>query len=72
MRWSPNGQYLASADDDANIIIWNLKTDNIPLLDNESNDKEIWVITKVQNGKYMFSMEYEVILCIIIADYERT
>lgn len=54
VRWSPNGQYLASADDDANIIIWNLKTDNIPLLEGDTTDKEIWVITKVRTIKVLF------------------
>lgn len=33
VRWSNSGKYLASGDDDANIIIWHLKTDNIPLLE---------------------------------------
>lgn len=54
VRWSPNGQYLASADDDANIIIWNLKTDNIPLLEGDTTDKEMWVITKVRTIKVLF------------------
>ncbi|GJQ82920.1 putative chromatin assembly factor 1 subunit [Trypoxylus dichotomus] len=49
VRWSPSGQYLASGDDDANIIVWNLKTDNIPLLE-DSNDKEVWVIAKIMRG----------------------
>lgn len=47
VRWSPSGQYLASADDDANIIIWQQKTDNIPLLEGDSGDKEIWIVNKV-------------------------
>lgn len=47
VRWSPSGQYLVSADDDANIIIWQLKTDNIPLLEGETNDKETWIVYKV-------------------------
>lgn len=47
VRWSPSGQYLASADDDANIIIWQLKTDNIPLLEGETGDKETWLVYKV-------------------------
>lgn len=33
VRWSHNGKYLASGDDDANIILWQLKVDNIPLLE---------------------------------------
>lgn len=48
VRWSQSGQYLASGDDDANIIIWQRKTDNIPLLDGNTNDKEIWVVHKVR------------------------
>lgn len=47
VRWSPSGQYLASADDDANIIIWQLKTDNLPSLEGETGDKEFWVVYKV-------------------------
>ncbi|CAH1154758.1 unnamed protein product [Phaedon cochleariae] len=50
VRWSPSGQYLASADDDANIIVWQLKTDNIPLLEGESEDKEIWIVYKILRG----------------------
>ncbi|RZC33841.1 chromatin assembly factor 1 subunit B [Asbolus verrucosus] len=50
VRWAPAGQYLATADDDANIIIWQLKTDNIPLLEGESNDKETWIVHKVMRG----------------------
>lgn len=49
VRWSPTGTYLATGDDDANIIIWNLKTDNIPLLE-ETNDEEIWLVTKILRG----------------------
>lgn len=49
VRWSPSGQYLASADDDANIIIWQLKTDNIPLLEGETGDKETWIVHRVSN-----------------------
>lgn len=47
VRWSPNNLYLASADDDANIIIWNQKTDNIPLLEGDTDDKEVWIVNKV-------------------------
>lgn len=47
VRWSPSGQYLASADDDANIIIWQLKTDSIPLLEGETGDKETWIVHRV-------------------------
>ncbi|KAL3278163.1 hypothetical protein HHI36_013505 [Cryptolaemus montrouzieri] len=50
VKWSPTGTYLASADDDANIIIWQLKTDNIPSLDDDSNDKETWNVLKIFRG----------------------
>ncbi|KAF2892572.1 hypothetical protein ILUMI_13604 [Ignelater luminosus] len=50
VRWSPSGQYLASGDDDANIIIWTLKTDNIPLLEGETSDKETWLVHKILRG----------------------
>ncbi|CAG9861270.1 unnamed protein product [Phyllotreta striolata] len=50
VRWSYSGQYLASADDDANIIIWQLKTDNIPLLEDDSDDKETWIVFKILRG----------------------
>lgn len=58
VRWSPSGQYLASADDDANIIIWNLKTDSIPLLEGDTSDKETWVITKVHGFLKIFFHKY--------------
>lgn len=51
VRWSPSGQYLASADDDANIIIWKMKVDNTPLLD-ECTDKEIWIGHKACKVNY--------------------
>lgn len=50
VRWSPNGQYLASADDDGNILIWQLKSDNIPSLEGDSADKETWSVFKVLRG----------------------
>ncbi|XP_072384922.1 uncharacterized protein Caf1-105 isoform X2 [Diabrotica undecimpunctata] len=50
VRWSPSGQYLASADDDANIIVWQLKNDNIPLLEGDTEDKEIWIVYKILRG----------------------
>nr|CAH7753903.1 unnamed protein product [Callosobruchus chinensis] len=50
VRWSPDGKYLASADDDANIIVWQLKTDNIPLLEGDTENKETWVVYKVLRG----------------------
>nr|CAI5863650.1 unnamed protein product [Callosobruchus analis] len=50
VRWSPDGKYLASADDDANIIVWQLKTDNVPLLEGDTENKETWVVYKVLRG----------------------
>ncbi|KAG5868924.1 hypothetical protein JTB14_019830 [Gonioctena quinquepunctata] len=50
VRWSSSGQYLASADDDANIIVWQLKNDNIPLLEGETEDKEVWIVHKILRG----------------------
>ncbi|KAJ8917210.1 hypothetical protein NQ315_012702 [Exocentrus adspersus] len=50
VRWSPSGQYLASADDDANIIIWQQKTDNIPSLEGDTGDKETWIVHKILRG----------------------
>lgn len=49
VKWSPLGKYLATGDDDANIIIWTLKTDNIPSLefDLERENKETWNVFKV-------------------------
>lgn len=50
VRWSNSGQYLASGDDDANIIVWQMKNDNVPLLDGNASDKEVWVVLKVLRG----------------------
>ncbi|XP_060526441.1 chromatin assembly factor 1 subunit B [Cylas formicarius] len=44
VRWSNGGQYLASADDDANIIVWQQKCDT------ENGDKEMWGVYKVLRG----------------------
>lgn len=47
VRWSPNGLYLASADDDANIIIWQQKQENQGGGDEEN---EVWNVWKVLRG----------------------
>lgn len=48
VRWSPSGQYLASGDDDANIIIWQQKADDLAvMLDGENGDTEKWSVFKV-------------------------
>lgn len=52
VRWSPNGQYLASGDDESIIFIWK-KTDKEPapaLEQMEEQYKECWVIHKVSLG----------------------
>lgn len=51
VRWSNSGQYLASGDDDSNIILWQMKSDNVPLLDGNVNDKEVWVVLKASQQK---------------------
>lgn len=51
VRWSPTGQYLASGDDDSNIIIWQQKADAfVELVDGETQDKEKWSIYKILRG----------------------
>lgn len=47
VRWSPSGQYLASGDDDSNIIIWHCKAEGVPVFDENPEDKENWVVYKV-------------------------
>lgn len=56
VKWSHSGQYLASGDDDANIILWQIKSDNVPLLDGNTNDKETWVVLKVSEKHFLFCM----------------
>lgn len=53
VRWSPNGELLASADDEGIIMIWKLKSDNEPvnICDTTSEtDKEIWITLKILRG----------------------
>jgi chromatin assembly factor 1 subunit B len=49
VRWSPNGQLLASGDDESIIFIWQQKTDkeSTPVEQGEEQYKETWVIYKV-------------------------
>ncbi|XP_026733200.1 chromatin assembly factor 1 subunit B [Trichoplusia ni] len=52
VRWSPNGQYLASGDDESIIFIWK-KTDKEPapaMEQMEEQYKESWVIHKTLRG----------------------
>lgn len=51
VRWSASGQYLASGDDEACIIIWKQKTEvDPPSLDqaDEDQNKESWIVYKVK------------------------
>ncbi|XP_026486445.1 chromatin assembly factor 1 subunit B [Vanessa tameamea] len=51
VRWSPNGQYLASGDDESIIIVWKQKTeDPVPPMEGEEQYKESWVIHKTLRG----------------------
>lgn len=55
MRWSPNGNYLASCDDESNIIIWHKKAEAeannlFDRDDGSDNDKEIWLTYKTLRG----------------------
>lgn len=50
VRWSPNGQLLASGDDESIIFIWQQKSEKetVQTLDQgEEQYKETWVIHKV-------------------------
>ncbi|KAH9640018.1 hypothetical protein HF086_008113 [Spodoptera exigua] len=52
VRWSPNGQFLASGDDESIIFIWK-KTDKEPapvMEQSEEQYKESWVIHKTLRG----------------------
>jgi chromatin assembly factor 1 subunit B len=55
VRWSPNGELLASCDDESFIFIWKQKldTDNVGLFDRDDvsdGDKEIWISYKTLRG----------------------
>lgn len=55
VRWSPNGELLASCDDESVIFIWRQKPDSEPvnIFDRDSitdADKEIWLTLKVLRG----------------------
>ncbi|XP_066145773.1 chromatin assembly factor 1 subunit B [Euwallacea fornicatus] len=50
VKWSNCGKYLASGDDDANIIIWKLKKDSASLLEGDNDDKETWIVHKILRG----------------------
>ncbi|KAI8127651.1 hypothetical protein FF38_03209 [Lucilia cuprina] len=53
VKWSPNGELLASGDDESVVFIWKLKSDSEPLniLDpTNEQDKEVWITLKVLRG----------------------
>ncbi|KAH8275528.1 hypothetical protein KR026_009672 [Drosophila bipectinata] len=55
VRWSPNGELLASGDDESVVFIWKQKADheviNIVDEDGQSDqDKEVWTTLKVLRG----------------------
>lgn len=55
MRWSPNGEYLASSDDESVIFVWRQKpeSETLNILDKDSTndqDKEIWLTMKILRG----------------------
>ncbi|XP_067634310.1 chromatin assembly factor 1 subunit B [Eurosta solidaginis] len=53
VKWSPNGELLASGDDESVVFIWKQKGDQEPLniLDSTNEqDKEVWIVLKVLRG----------------------
>uniref|UniRef100_A0A1Q3EVG6 Putative chromatin assembly factor 1 subunit b n=1 Tax=Culex tarsalis TaxID=7177 RepID=A0A1Q3EVG6_CULTA len=53
VRWSPNGELLASGDDESVIFIWKQKgeTEVVNILDtNNEQDKETWLTMKILRG----------------------
>lgn len=53
VKWSPNGELLASGDDESVVFIWKLKGENesVNILDDTNdNDKEVWITLKVLRG----------------------
>ncbi|XP_041988346.1 chromatin assembly factor 1 subunit B [Aricia agestis] len=51
VRWSPNGQLLASGDDESIIFVWKQKIEECPTLSEaEEQFKESWVVHKILRG----------------------
>ncbi|CAH0714720.1 unnamed protein product, partial [Brenthis ino] len=51
VRWSPNGVYLASGDDESIIFVWKQKMEELTAsLEGEEQYKESWVIHKTLRG----------------------
>lgn len=47
VRWAPNGQYLASASDDATVILWRQRPEDPP---EGSDDVESWTTAHIFRG----------------------
>ncbi|KAH8394751.1 hypothetical protein KR222_004056 [Zaprionus bogoriensis] len=55
VRWSPNGELLASGDDESVVFIWKQKAENevVNIVDADGNseqDREVWLTLKVLRG----------------------
>ncbi|EDW61740.2 chromatin assembly factor 1 subunit B [Drosophila virilis] len=55
VRWSPNGELLASGDDESVVFIWKQKAEHevVNIVDADSNceqDREVWLTLKVLRG----------------------
>ncbi|KAH8280554.1 hypothetical protein KR018_009797 [Drosophila ironensis] len=55
VRWSPNGELLASGDDESVVFIWKQKADHevVNIVDADAHseqDKEVWMTLKVLRG----------------------
>lgn len=55
VRWSPNGELLASGDDESVVFIWKQKADHevVNIVDADGcseQDKEVWLTLKVLRG----------------------
>ncbi|XP_067128259.1 chromatin assembly factor 1 subunit B isoform X1 [Centruroides vittatus] len=51
VRFSPNGELLASGDDEANIILWKQqKDDSFSYIEETNQDKEHWTALKILRG----------------------
>lgn len=52
VKWSPNGEFLASGDDESVVFIWKQKeeSEHVMLDSINENDKETWITLKVLRG----------------------
>lgn len=62
VRWSPCGDYLATGDDDAYIIIWRLKSDSEPINICGNFPVECWIdlLSFPPNNAHMF------LVCVVV------